>query len=326
MDEIVAWLPYASPAEAEARLGGLPDGVRVDCYRADGDGYPASADQVEFFVVPYLKGEEVLAGADRLPNLKVVQTLTAGYENFLPHVPAGATLCNAAGVHDASTAELAVALALASGRHLDTFARNQPTGRWDPVFGTALADKRVLILGYGRIGKAIERRLAGFEVGSITRVAHRARDGEPPVHANGDLPELVGEADVVFVIAPLTAETDGMVDADLLARMPDGSLLVNVARGRLVDTDALVAETRTGRLRAALDVTEPEPLPPDHPLWQIPNVLISPHVGGASSAFWPRGDRLIAAQLRRFVAGEPLENVIRPDKPEEHPTERAAHA
>ena len=112
------------------------------------------------------------------------------------------------------------------------------------------------------------------------------------------------------MIAPLTPDTERMVDADLLARMPDGSLLVNVARGRLVDTDALVRETGSGRIRAALDVTEPEPLPSDHPLWQFPNVLISPHVGGASSAFWPRADRLVAAQLRRFVAGEPLQNVI----------------
>ncbi|HEU5484594.1 MAG TPA: NAD(P)-dependent oxidoreductase, partial [Microlunatus sp.] len=169
---------------------------------------------------------------------------------------------------------------------------------------------RVLILGYGRIGEAIERRLAGFEVASVTRVARRARDGEPQVHATTELPDLVTESDVVIVIAPLTADTEGLVDADLLSRMPDDALLVNVARGRLVDTDALVAETGSGRLRAALDVTDPEPLPPDHPLWQIPNVLISPHVGGASSAFWPRADRLVAAQLGRFIAGEPLDNVI----------------
>jgi phosphoglycerate dehydrogenase-like enzyme len=131
------------------------------------------------------------------------------------------------------------------------------------------------------------------------------------VHATSELPELMAEADVAIVIAPLTPETEGLIDADLLSRLPDDALLVNVARGRLVDTDALVAETGTGRIRAALDVTDPEPLPPEHPLWQIPNVLISPHVGGASSAFWPRADRLVAAQLRRFVAGEPLDNVIR---------------
>lgn len=314
MGEIVAWLPYASPAEAAERLGGLPDGVRVDCYRADGDELPASIEEVQFYVTPYMKGGEVLAESPRMTALRVVQTLTAGYEDFLPHVPEWATLCNAAGVHDASTAELAIALTLASGRHLDAFARQQPEGRWAPIMGSALADKRVLIVGYGRIGEAIERRLAGFEVDSITRVARRARDGadgDPVVHATGELPELITEADVVIIIAPLTPETEGLFDAELLARMPDDALLVNVARGRLVDTDALVAETGAGRIRAALDVTEPEPLPSDHPLWQIPNVLISPHVGGASSAFWPRADRLIAAQLRRFAAGEPLQNVIK---------------
>jgi len=309
--DIVVWLPYASPEEAARRLGGLPDGVRVDCFRADGDDYPDSVGEAQFYVLPYMKGEEVLSRASEMTSLKVVQTLTAGYENFLPYVPEGATLCNAAGVHDASTAELAIALTLASGRHLDAFARQQPEGRWAPIFGSALADKRVLILGYGRIGEAIERRLAGFEVASITRVARRSRDGEPRVHATDELPDLVAAADVVIVIAPLTPETEGLIDADLLRRMPDDALLVNVARGKLVDTDALVAETGTGRIRAALDVTDPEPLPGDHPLWQIPNVLISPHVGGASSAFWPRADRLVAAQLRRFVVGDPLQNVIR---------------
>jgi phosphoglycerate dehydrogenase-like enzyme len=310
VDDIVAWLPYATPQEAAERIGGLPDGVRVDCYRADGDGYPDSIGDVQFFVIPYMKGEETLERAGEMTRLQVIQTLTAGYENFLPSVPAGATLCNASGVHDASTAELALALTLASGRRLDAFARQQPVGRWAPIMGSALADKRVLIIGYGRIGEAIERRLAGFEVASITRVARRARDGEPQVHAAAELAELVPDADVVIVIAPLTPDTDGMINAELLALMPDDALLVNVARGRLVDTDALVAETGSGRLRAALDVTDPEPLPSEHPLWRIPNVLISPHVGGASSAFWPRADRLVAAQLRRFVAGEPLENVI----------------
>jgi phosphoglycerate dehydrogenase-like enzyme len=305
------WLPYASPDEAARRLGGIPDSIAVDCYRADGDAFPESVAEVELYVLPYMRGEEVLSCVDRMSSLRVVQTLTAGYENFLPYVPDGVTLCNAAGVHDASTAELALGLALASGRHLDDFARNQASGRWSPVMGSALADKRVLILGYGNIGAAIERRLAGFEVGSVTRVARRARDGEVAVQPVTRLPELLPEADVVFVIAPLTPETERILDASALALLPDGALLVNVARGRLVDTDALVAATRSGRLRAALDVTDPEPLPPDHPLWTSPGVLISPHVGGASSAFFPRADRLVAAQLRRFAAGQELENIVR---------------
>ncbi len=306
----LAWLPYADPAEAARRLGGIPDGIEVDCYRADGDPLPDSIADVEFYVLPYMKGAEVLERAGEMSSLKVVQTLTAGVENFVPHVPDGVTLCNAAGVHDASTAELAVALILASGRHLDDFARRQPEGRWEPIFGLALADLRVLIVGYGNIGAAIERRLSGFEVASITRVARRARTGDVPVHAIEDLDALLPDADVVILIAPHTPQTEGLFSAARLARLPDGALLVNVARGPLVDTDALAAETANGRIRAALDVTEPEPLPAEHPLWRTPGVIISPHVGGASSAFFPRADRLIAAQLGRFATGEELENKI----------------
>jgi phosphoglycerate dehydrogenase-like enzyme len=239
-----------------------------------------------------------------------VQTLTAGVENYVPRVPEGVQLCNAAGVHDASTAEMALALALASGRHLDVYARQQTTGTWKPRFGSSLADKQVLIIGYGHIGEAIEARLAGFEVAGITRLARRARDGEPKVRAIEDLHDVLPQAQVVFVIAPHTPQTEGLLGAAELALLPDDALLVNVARGKLVDTDALVAETSSGRIRAALDVTDPEPLPEDHPLWRTPGVIVAPHVGGASSAFWPRSDRLIAAQLRRFAAGEPLENVI----------------
>ena len=306
------WLPYADRAEAERRLDGLPDGVVVDCFRADGDEFPDSVAEVELYVLPYLKGaRELLSRAPEMTNLKVIQTLTAGYDNFLPYVPDGVALCNAAGVHDASTAELAIALTLASGRHLDAFARQQQEGSWSPQLGRSLADRRVLIVGYGRIGAAIERRLAGFEVASVTRVARSARTGDVKVHATSELLDLLPDAEVVIVIAPLTPETEGLIGVDALAAMPDGALVVNVARGRLVDTDALVAETSSGRLRAALDVTDPEPLPPDHPLWRSPGVLISPHVGGASDAFFPRADRLVAAQLRRYVAGEPLENRVR---------------
>jgi phosphoglycerate dehydrogenase-like enzyme len=306
------WLPYADRPEAARRLGGLPDGVEVDCFRADGDDFPDSVAEVELYVLPYLKGaRELLSRASEMSSLKVVQTLTAGYDNFLPHIPDGVTLCNAAGVHDASTAELAIALTLASGRHLDAFARQQQEGSWSPQLGTSLADRHVLIVGYGRIGAAIERRLGGFEVASVTRVARRARTGDVVVHATSELLDLLPNAEVVIVIAPLTRETDGLIGADALAAMPDGALVVNVARGRLVDTEALVTETSSGRLRAALDVTDPEPLPADHPLWHSPGVLISPHVGGASDAFFPRADRLVAAQLRRYAAGEPLENRVR---------------
>jgi len=307
----LAWLPYADHAEAERRLGRVPAGLDLDFYRADGDALPGTLDEVAFYVLPYMKGTGVLERAADMPKLQVVQALTAGYEEFLPLVPPAVTLCNAAGLHDTSTAELAVALTLASGRHLDSFARNQSAGTWHPVFGRALADQRVLIVGYGHIGPAIERRLQGFEVASVTRVARRRRSGPPEVHPIEDLHRLLPQADVVILIAPHTAETERMISARELALLPDGALLVNVARGKLVDTGALVAELSAGRIRAALDVTDPEPLPAGHPLWRQPGVLISPHVGGFSTAFAPRADRLIAAQLTRFAAGEPLENIVR---------------
>ncbi|WP_152364868.1 2-hydroxyacid dehydrogenase [Microlunatus speluncae] len=301
------WLPFADLAEAERRLGGIPDGIEVDCFPGDGE-WPDSIGEVEFYVLS--KPPKVaFSRAAEMPKLKVAQILYAGYEGVLPHVPDGVTLCNGGGIHDTATSELAIALALASGRRLDEFARNQPDGVWQPRGGVGLADQRVLIIGYGRIGAAIERRLAGFEVASVTRVARRART-EPEVHPVDRLPELLPEADVVFVIAPLTPQTEGLIDATALKLLPDDALVVNVARGKIIDTDALVAETSTGRIRAALDVTDPEPLPADHPLWRSPGVFIVPHVGGASTAYQPRADRFLAEQLRRFAAGEELENVI----------------
>ncbi|MEV0487856.1 2-hydroxyacid dehydrogenase [Streptomyces sp. NPDC050508] len=313
----LAWVPYADRAEAERRLGGIPDGLDLDFYRADGDKLPDSLDEVAFYVLPYLKGTSVLDKVHHMPRLEAVQALTAGYEDVLPLLPDRVTLCNAAGLHDASTAELAVALALAGGRQLDVFARNQPHGIWNRHPGRSLADKRVLIVGYGRIGAAIEARLQGFEVDSVTRVSRRGQAGSPLVHPFSDMDALLPQADVVFVTAPHTPQTEGMLGVRELALLPDGALLVNVARGKLVDTAALVAELSSGRITAALDVTEPEPLPPDHPLWRTPGVLISPHVGGLSSAFAPRADRLIAAQLARFAAGQQLANIVRTGQPQQ---------
>jgi phosphoglycerate dehydrogenase-like enzyme len=248
-------------------------------------------------------GEAPLRLASAMPRLRVIQTLTAGYEHVLPYLPDGVRLCIAGGVHDTSTAELAIALALAALRGIPSFVRAQDRSEWAHETYETLADKRVLIVGYGRIGAAVERRLAGFEVASIRKVARRARDGVSPA---SDLPALLPEADVVILTVPLTTETRGLVDAAFLARLPDRALVVNVARGGIVDTDALLAELRAGRLRAALDVTEVEPLPPDHALWRTPGLLISPHVGGDTTAFLPRALRLIEDQLRRYAAGEAL--------------------
>ncbi len=304
------WLPYPDAAAAGAALGPIPEGLVVDGFMADGT-WPDSIADVELLVAPYMfPAPKVMERVGEMTSLKAVQLLSAGYDNFLPFLPEGVQLCNAAGVHDASTAELAVGLALASTRHLDIYARNMTTGSWRNDFTTSLADRHVLIVGYGRIGAAIEQRLAGFEPGSITRVARRARTGEVVVHPIEELHSLLPQAEVVFVITPLTPATEHLIGAAELALLPDGALVVNTARGRVVDTEALLAETRTGRISAALDVTDPEPLPSDHELWRTAGVLISPHVGGQSSAFWPRMERMVRGQLVRFAAGEPLLNVV----------------
>jgi phosphoglycerate dehydrogenase-like enzyme len=164
----------------------------------------------------------------------------------------------------------------------------------------------VLIVGGGSIGTAIARRLAPFEV-PVTLVARR---GRPGVYAVSELPSLLPAADVVVLSVPLTEETTGMVDARFLAALPDGALVVNAARGPVVDTPALTAELATGRIGAALDVTDPEPLPADHPLWTMPNVLMTPHVAGSVRGLLPRAYRLVGEQVRRYVAGEPLVNVV----------------
>jgi phosphoglycerate dehydrogenase-like enzyme len=296
------WLPYADAVDA---MGGVPDGVDVDVYVGDG-APPSTIDEVEFYVIPYMSGTRPLELMRDMPSLKVAQTMTAGVDNFLPFVPEGVTLCNARGVHDASTAELAVALILASLRGFPDFVRGQDSGEWRSQRRRSLADRTVLIVGYGSVGAAIERRLAGFEC-DVLRVARSARDG---VAAMDELPALLPEADVVVLVVPMTEETTGLVDAAFLAAMPDEALLVNVARGPVVDTDALLAELTSGRLRAALDVTEPEPLPSGHPLWSAPGLLLSPHVGGNTTAFLPRAYALVADQLRRYCAGQPLANVI----------------
>lgn len=282
--------------------------VEVAVYNGPPDE-PTGLDDVEMYVVPYMVKPSVTMGfLDQMPKLKVVQLQTAGFEDALDHLPDGVTLCNARGVHDASTAELAMALMLASLRGIPEFTRAQEDGRWAFEHRPALADRTVLILGYGSIGQALERRLAGFEV-DVLRVARRPRDG---VHTMAELPELLPHADVVVMLVPHSEETDKLVDAGFLSKMKDGALLVNVARGKIVDTDALLAELETGRITAALDVTDPEPLPSHHPLWRARGCLISPHVGGPTSAFLPRARQLVTEQVNRYAAGEPLDHVVHP--------------
>jgi phosphoglycerate dehydrogenase-like enzyme len=299
---VLFWVPTR---EIESALASLPD-VTVEVVAPDGGPLPPGAGEVEFYVPPFFPALPAITVMGQLPRLRVVQVQTAGVERLLPHVPPGVTLCNARGVHDASTAEWVVAVTLAALRDLPYFAAEQAAQRWSYRFTDSLADKSVLIVGYGSIGGAVERRLSGFEV-TVRRVARRPRDG---VAAASELPELLPGADVVILLAPVTPETIGMVDAHFLARMKDGALLVNAARGSLLVTDALTAELRRGRLRAAVDVTDPEPLPPGHPWWGLPNVLITPHVAASTAAQLTRMLAFLRAQADRFTNGEDLVNVV----------------
>jgi phosphoglycerate dehydrogenase-like enzyme len=302
---MLIWVPLQPIADALAAV----DGVTVEVVTPDGGPLPASAADVEFYVPPFFPAPEAVQAMAQMPRLKVVQTLTAGFDRVRPHVPPGAVLCNARGVHDASTAEWVVAAILACRRQFPYFGAEQAAGRWSYRPTGCLAGSTVLIVGFGSIGGAVERRLAGFDV-QVRRVARSARDGVSPV---ADLPGLLPEADVVILLAPVTPETVGMADAKFLRRMKDGALLVNAARGSLVVTDDLLAELAAGRLSAAVDVTEPEPLPPGHPLWALPNVLITPHVGASTPVSARAAQALVKVQAERYVDGQPLANVITGD-------------
>ena len=264
----------------------------------------ASAD---FVVLPYegssLSIEEAIS---RMSSVEIIQTLTAGFDNVAPFVPADVTLCNAAGVHDDATSELAVLLTLSVLRDMPRSFKAQQDHHWETYFARSLADKTVLLIGYGNVGKAAEKRLLGFGC-KVIPVARTAREH---VHSITELPNLIPSADVVMLIVPNNPETVNLVDAKFLASMKDDSILVNVARGLVVDTDALVAELKTGRISAALDVTEPEPLPADHVLWSLPNVIITSHNGGEGDVFWDRARTRIHSQFDLWLAGKPLECVI----------------
>jgi phosphoglycerate dehydrogenase-like enzyme len=302
---MLAWVPTEMVAGGLAEVSDLA----VEVITPDAARLPASAAEVEFYVPPFFPGTEAVAAMAQMPRLRVVQTLTAGFDRVRPYLPDWAVLCNARGVHDASTAEWVVCAILACVRGFPHFAAEQSAGRWSYQFTDCLAGKLILIVGYGSIGQAVERRLAGFDV-RMRRVARSARDG---ISAVEELHGLLPEADVVVLLAPVTAETTGMADAAFLGHMKDGALLVNAARGALVVTADLVAELATGRLAAALDVTDPEPLPPDNPLWALPNVLITPHIAASTPASETAARDFVRAQIRRYLTGQPLANVITAD-------------
>lgn len=297
------WIP---PGTAEVHRAMLPPGVEVHVLPRPGEPPPAGPGH---FVVADFYRPDLLDVIARLDDVRVVQTMSAGVESFIGKVPAGAVLCDGAGIHDVPVAEWVVMAILAVARRLPQHVLSQRAAHWARPPHTEMSDVegwRVLILGYGSIGRAVEARLAPFGV-SVERVARRAREG---VSGVDELPKLLPTADVVVVLLPLTPQTERFVDAEFLSRMRPGALLVNAARGRIVDTDAMMDAMRERGLRAALDVTDPEPLPDGHPLWRMEGALITPHIAGAVSRLYDRAWRLVAEQVRRYLAGEELLNVV----------------
>jgi len=288
-------------------VGDLPDGVEAVLWDMTG---PAPVPRIDMVVAPYMgKAASELA---HLADVEVgfVQSQSIGYDNVQGALPPGIVFANASSVHETATSELTLALVLAAQRGIPDFVRAAAERRWAPALHPSLADSTVLLVGYGGVGRAIEARLLPFET-TVVRVASRARTDERGViHGIDEISDLLPDADIVVIGVPLGDSTRGLVDDGFLSDMKDGALLVNIARGPVVDTDALLAHTGSGRLRAALDVTDPEPLPDGHPLFALPNVLISPHVGGATAAMMPRMARLVHAQVDRLLHGRSPLNVV----------------
>jgi phosphoglycerate dehydrogenase-like enzyme len=284
------------------------DTNQVDLIEWDMTG-PPPLETVDIVVPPYMGARERLANLEGL-RVRLVQGLSAGYDGVDEVLPKHMVFANAASVHETSTSEMTLALILASQRGIPDFVRAAEKGHWAPAWHESLADRTVLLVGYGGVGKAIESKLLAFEA-TVVRVARTRRaDDSGIIHAFSELPSLLTHADIVVVVVPLTNETTHLVDDAFLSTMRDGALLVNVARGPVADTSALLAHAQTGRIRLALDVTDPEPLPEGHPLFALKNVLISPHVGGATSAALPRMARLLQTQIARMQNGEEPLNVV----------------
>lgn len=301
---MLVWLPTQELADHLGPLAGVESEVVP---KLDPEALPASADQVEVVVPPHAAPRTALAAAlANLPRLRIVQSLSAGVEGVLGAVPDGVALLNARGVHTPSTSEWVCAAVLASQREIPGFFRSQMEGRWSPRVTGTLDEATVLLIGAGDIGQAVADRLQPFGC-QLLRVARTTREG---IEGTEALPRLLPFADVVVLVLPLTPDTERLVDARFLASMRDGALLVNASRGAVVDTDALLFELTAQRLRAALDVTDPEPLPPDHPLWAAPGLLLTPHVGGAVSTRPARLARMLADRLPRWAAGEQPTGVV----------------
>lgn len=298
-------------ARLAADLAPVPEGVEVLTWDLT---TPPPRERIDIVVPPYMDARSSLGALEGL-DIGLIQGQMIGYDNVIGHLPDGIRFANAATVHETATAELTLALALAAQRHVPDFVRAQDKSEWTRNWAPGLADRRVLLLGFGGVGQAIAERLAPFEV-ELTVVARSARTvqhetlGSVDVHAIDELPALLPHADILILVLPGSPETKHVIDDEALALLPDGALVVNVGRGPLVDTDALVSHAQSGRIRAALDVVDPEPLPADHPLWSIPGVLIAPHVGGATDAMHPRIARLVRTQIERMLRGDEPVNVV----------------
>lgn len=274
------------------------------------DGFIPSTSQledIEFYVPSYMGGVITLEVISKMKNLKIVHYSQAGYDDILPYIPDQVILCNASGLHDVSTSELAIGLAIASRRGFVKFIDNQRKGLWQRQTMPSLADSHVGIVGYGHIGKRIASLLEMFD----TKVTPFSRSGTDGAVKISEFDNFLPDLDVIILILPLTQESRNLMNAARIKSMKDGATLINLARGAIVDTDALVAELNTGRINAGLDVTDPEPLPKDHPLWSALNVIITPHVGGDSAAFDPRARKMVEEQLSRLAENKPLLNEIK---------------
>lgn len=282
----------------------LPDEVDLQLVPREGP-LPAEFYEAEFLMPPF-GSRRVLEALPKMPELRVIQANSSGVDWLLPSVPAGVTVCSAKGTRDVVVAEWVLAAILAMTKDLAHWRRRQEGEAWEPRLLEELAGSRVLIVGYGSIGRAVEERLLPFDV-TVERIARRPRPG---VHGADLLEEQLELADIVVLLLPASPATDGLFDATMLERMKPGALLVNAGRGTIVDTEALVDAAGRGRLRAALDVTDPEPLPKGHPLWRLPGVLLTPHLAGDSLAAERRVYRLVREQIERHMRGEPLANVV----------------
>lgn len=304
-------VPDISVAHA---LGDVGEGARVMVWDPrTGPAPEAERDRITLMCVPHQAGGRTVYGRiAECTNVRVIQIPSAGYEHVTRFVPPGVHVANARGVHDSRTAEMALALALASQRRLPQFWNAQNRATWEPdYFAPSLADRKCVIVGYGSIGAALGARLRACEahVEGVATTARTAPDGTI-VHAVDDLAEVLPHAEVVFLVTPLTEATEGMVDADFLSALPDDALVVNVSRGKVVDTEALLAEVNSGRLRAALDVTDPEPLPQGHPLWTAPGVIVAPHVAGFALLTDKRYVALVHRQIEALREGRDPVNLV----------------